>query len=136
MIKKKKQNYIFAVGKRKTAVARVRLFKGKGESLVNGISIEKFFPYVSDAVVWQKPMKITSTEDRFYVTIKIKGGGKNGQLEAVSFGIAKALAKFDPEKFRIPLKKAGLLTRDARERERRKVGKGGKARREKQSPKR
>jgi len=73
---------------------------------------------------------------KYYVTVKVVGGGKNGQLDAVVHGIARAFDKADREKFRPPLKRAGLLTRDARVRERRKVGTGGKARRKKQSPKR
>ena len=73
---------------------------------------------------------------KYYVTVKVVGGGKKGQLGATVHGIARALAKLDADTLRAPLKKAGLLTRDSRVRERRKVGTGGKARRKKQSPKR
>lgn len=131
----KKQNYVFANGKRKTASARVRLFKGEGENLVNGKRIAEYFPGLRNKALWTKPFELTDTFEKFYVTVKVAGSGKEGQLNATVHGIARALAQADA-KFRIPLKKAGLLTRDSRERLRRMVGTGGKARRMKQSPKR
>lgn len=136
MARKKKINYTFSVGRRRSASARVRLFKGEGENLVNGIAIEEYFPGVINKVDWSKPFKLTETEGKYFVTVKVAGGGKNGQLDAVVLGVSRALAEADKEKFRTPLKKAGLLVRDSRIRERRKVGMGGKARRKKQSPKR
>ncbi len=136
MARKKKINYIYAVGRRRSASARVRLFKGKGKNLVNQQPIEKYFPGKINEEVWAKPFRLTETLGKYYVTVKVVGGGKNGQLGAVVHGIARALALANREKFRPPLKKAGLLTRDPRIRERRKVGTGGKARRKKQSPKR
>ena len=136
MPRKKKINYIYARGRRKEASARVRLFKGKGENLVNEMPIEKYFPGEVNRQAWIKPFKLTRTEGKYYVTVKVVGGGQKGQLEAVVHGIARALAAADREKYRLPLKKAGLLTRDPRVKERRKVGTGGKARRKKQSPKR
>jgi len=132
----KKQTFIFAVGKRKTASARVRLFKGKGENLVNGIALEKYFPGPVNRVAWEKPFSLTDTKDKYYVSAKIAGSGKEGQLTALVLGIARTLILADPEKFKPALKKAGLLTRDSRIRQRRMVGTGGKARRKKQSPKR
>jgi small subunit ribosomal protein S9 len=132
----KKQNYIYAVGRRKEASARVRLHKGKGENLVNGIAIEKYFPSEVEKSYWLKPFKVTDTIDKYYVTAKIEGSGKAGQLTALVLGISRALSLADPEKFRHSLKKIGLLTRDSRIRERRMVGTGGKSRRKKQSPKR
>ncbi len=136
MPRKKKLKYTYAIGRRRTASARVRLFKGKGESIVNGMLINKYFPGVLMESVWVKPFKLTDTKDKYYITVKVVGGGKNGQVDAVVLGIARALSLVDRENFRPPLKKAGLLTRDARVRERRKVGTGGRARRKKQSPKR
>ena len=136
MARKKKINYTFSVGRRRSASARVRLFKGKGENLVNDKPIEEYFPGVINKVDWSKPFKLTETEDKYFVTVKVAGGGKNGQLDAVVLGISRALGAADKEKFRPPLKRAGLLARDSRIRERRKVGMGGKARRKKQSPKR
>jgi len=136
MPKKKKIDYIYAVGRRRTASARVRLFKGKGKSIVNDTPIEKYFPGAIYKNDYTKPFELTETLDKYYVTVKVVGGGSKGQLGATVHGIARALAKLDVEKLRPPLKKAGLLTRDPRKRERRKVGMGGKARRKRQSPKR
>lgn len=133
---KKKNNFTYSSGKRRTASARIRLFKGKGESLVNGKLINEYFPGKIMESLYTRPFKLTDTFEKYYFTAKIAGGGKNGQLEALVHGISKALSDLDREKFRIPLKKAGLLVRDSRIRERRKVGMGGKARRKKQSPKR
>ena len=136
MAKNKKINYVYAVGRRKSASARVRLYKGKGESTVNGFPVKKYFGYAMDQAAWAKPFGVLDVSDKYYVTVKVAGGGKSGQLEAIVHGISRALAKVNKEKFRPALKKAGLLTRDSRVRERRKVGTGGKARRKKQSPKR
>jgi len=136
MPKIKKINYSYASGNRRTAAARVRLFSGKGTNLVNDKTFEEYFPGAAQKVLWIKPFELTGTQEKYYVTVRVAGGGKHGQLEAVVHAIAKVLAQKDPEKFRIPLKKAGLLTRDSRVRQRRMVGKGGKARRQKQSPKR
>lgn len=136
MARTKKAKYIFAVGRRRRASARARLFKGRGESTVNGLPIEKYFPGEVNKALWQKPFVLTETEGKYYISAKVVGSGKRGQLEAVVLGISRAYSKADPEKFRAPLKKAGLLTRDSRARQRRMVGMGGKARRKKQSPKR
>ncbi len=125
-----KKNYTFAVGRRKSASARVRLFKGTGESLINGKKITAFLSELT------KPFKVTDTVGKYFFTAKVAGGGKEGQLEAVVHGISRTLVKLDSEKYRVPLKKANLLTRDPRRRLRRMVGTGGKARRKKQSPKR
>lgn len=135
MVKVKKVDYIYTVGRRRTASARVRLYKGKGENTVNKLPIEKFFDSVVFKNIWSKAFKQIDVSDKYFASVRVLGGGKKGQLDAVIHGIAKALAKAE-ENFRMPLKKAGLLTRDSRIRERRKVGTGGKARREKQSPKR
>jgi small subunit ribosomal protein S9 len=132
----KKLNYTYASGKRRSSSARVRLFHGKGENTVNGISLEKYFPGIINKSKWSKPFGLTETSEKYYFSAKVLGGGKEGQIDAVVQGLAKALAKVKPDKFRAPLKKAGLLTRDSRIRERRKVGMGGKARRKRQSPKR
>ena len=136
MARKKKVNYTYAVGRRKSASARVRLFKGKGVNTVNGKPFKEYFPKKTDEVVLKKPFQVVDASDIYYVTVKVVGGGKIGQLDAVAHGIARVLAKENKENFRTPLKKAGLLTRDPRVRERRKPGTGGKARRQKQSPKR
>ena len=133
---KSKRKYTYAAGKRRSATARVRLFRGKEENVVNEQPISKYFPGEVFKSTWMKPFELTETVGKFFVTVKVAGGGKSGQLDATVHGIAKTLNIYKPEKFRAPLKRAGLLTRDPRVRERRKVGTGGKARRKKQSPKR
>jgi small subunit ribosomal protein S9 len=112
------------------------LLKGKEESVVNNMPITEYFPGKISTHKWSKPLRLTDTFDKYYVTVRVVGGGKEGQLDAVTHGIAKALNKLDKDKYRPILKPAGLLTRDARIRERRKVDMGGKARRKRQSPKR
>jgi small subunit ribosomal protein S9 len=122
--------YTFAVGRRKSASARVRLYKGTGENMINGKKVIEFIAQLA------KPFKLTETVGKYFFTAKVAGGGKEGQTEAIIHGISRAFVKLDPEKFRVVLKKANLLTRDSRVRLRRMVGTGGKARRKKQSPKR
>lgn len=131
-----KPNYIFTLGRRKQAVARVRLFRSKGESLVNGVPLEKYFPGAVNQKLLLAPFEATNSIDKYHATIKVTGSGKISQLLAVLHGLSRALVKLNTEKFRLPLKKAGLLTRDPRKKQRRKVGMGGKSRRKKQSPKR
>lgn len=125
-----KKTYTYAVGRRKSASARVRLFKGAGENTINGKKVVEFITQLA------KPFKLTETEGKYFFSAVVAGGGREGQLEAVIHGIARSLVKLNPEKFRVTLKRSGLLTRDPRERQRRMVGTGGKARRKKQSPKR
>lgn len=131
-----KKDYVYAVGRRRTASARARLFKGDKESTVNDMVIGKYFPGDAFKATWQKPFTLTDTLGKYYVTVKVAGGGREGQLQAVVHAISRALTASDTEKFRTPLKAAGLLSRDSRIRQRRKVGTGGKSRRKKSSPKR
>lgn len=131
----KKKDFTYGVGRRREASARVRLFRGSGVTTVNGKPIERYFEGNILAETWTKPLKAVDMQDQYFATIRVTGGGKNGQVEAVALGLARALLKAKVE-FKSPLRKSGLLTRDARIRERRKVGMGGKARRKKQSPKR
>lgn len=134
--KVEKPEIIHAVGRRKESIARIRLYKGKGETLVNNLPIGEYFPSEVSRVAYMGPFELTDTVGKYYATIKVLGGGKTGQLEAMVHGLSRALVLLDKENFRPVLKKAKLLTRDSRTRERRKVGMGGKARRKKQSPKR
>jgi small subunit ribosomal protein S9 len=136
MTKYKKPTYIGGTGKRRSASARVRVFKGSGENLVNNIPVEKYFPGEINKAYWIKPFVLTNTLDKYYFSARIIGSGKKGQLDALVHGLARAFVKTDTEKFKSALKKAGLLTRDSRIRQRRMVGMGGKSRRKKQSPKR
>ncbi len=113
--------YIQAIGRRKTAVAQVRLYEdGKGAMVVNGIKLSKYFPGDLAANATQA-LKLTSHLRDFNVSVITRGGGKSGQVEAVRHGISHALLKFD-EKNREVLSTAGLLTRDKREVERKKPG--------------
>lgn len=129
-----KPKYYYAVGRRKRSSARIRLYPGKGETIVNSQPIEEYFKSVLKPF-WWKPFEITQTEGKFYVTAKIEGGGVKSQAEAFAHGVSRALVKVD-EKYKPLLKQAGLLTRDPREKERRKYGYAQKARAKKQSPKR
>ncbi|AKM82969.1 30S ribosomal protein S9 [Candidatus Woesebacteria bacterium RIFOXYC1_FULL_31_51] len=131
-----KKTYTFTVGRRKSSSARVRLFKGTGESLINGQKVSSIYQNKVSELSLNKPFKVTDTLGKFYFTANVAGGGKEGQLEAIVHGISRALVKLDSEKYRISLKTNNLLTRDSRVRLRRMVGTGGKARRKKQSPKR
>jgi small subunit ribosomal protein S9 len=122
------------VGRRKEAVARVRLRDGAGTLVLNGRALEDFFPTMAIRMRVMEPMQITQTQNRFDVDATLEGGGVNGQADALRLGIARALIEYDPE-LRPALKKAGLLTRDARAVERKKYGLR-KARKAKQYTKR
>ena len=128
--------YTHTIGRRKTATARVRLFQKKGESQVNEQLVAKYFPLLLDQQLLLRPLTLTKTDDKFYFTAKVAGSGIKAQRDAISHGLARALSTIDSDVYRPILKKEGLLTRDPRMKESRKVGTGGKARRKKQSPKR
>jgi small subunit ribosomal protein S9 len=114
--------YHQAVGRRKSAIARVRLYPGTGEFVVNGKESREYFGGRDlHQITVLSPLRLTNTADRFLVSVKVVGGGVSGQAGAIRHGIARALTRFDPE-LRPALKKAGLLTRDARVKERKKVG--------------
>jgi small subunit ribosomal protein S9 len=114
--------YYEGLGRRKTATARVRLHAdGSGQLLVNGQPYQEYFNREVDWTNLVMPLKLTRTEAQFDVTVLVEGGGITGQSEAVRMGISRALLKVDPE-FRSLLRKAGILTRDAREKERKKPG--------------
>lgn len=131
-----KVKYIEAIGRRKVATARVRIYEGQGDFVVNDSLVSSYFANFNHAPsYYMKPFELTGTKGKFSVTVKVSGSGLSAQMQAVVMGIAKALAKFNPE-FRTFLKPAGLLTRDDRMKESRKIGMGGKARRKRQSPKR
>jgi small subunit ribosomal protein S9 len=108
-------------GRRKQAVARVRLRTGGGTLTVNKRPIEEYFPSASHRMIVTEPLRLTTTEEQYDVDATIDGGGIAGQAGALRLGIARALAELDPE-LRDSLKKAGFLTRDAREKESKKYG--------------
>ncbi len=154
--KSKNLKYYQATGRRKEAIARVRLYIvgadktstvkkvtgdgsikiKQGEIYVNDSLIQKLFPAEYEKQRYMLPLKITGNGNRFAISISTSGGGKNGQLEAIIHGLSRAVELVDKEEYRPILKKYRLLSRDSRKRERRKIGTGGKARRIKQSPKR
>ncbi len=114
--------FYWGTGRRKTAVARVRLIPGEGSMVINGRTPEEHFGGVlSDSQLFL-PFRVTGTEGRFNVTIKVEGGGVVGQAGAIRHGVARALLQSDPDSFRVPLRQAGLLTRDPRMKERKKYG--------------
>ncbi len=117
-----KDKYLYAYGRRKTAVATVRLFSGKGISTVNGKPLDEVYPVKVDQIRLHKPFAVAELNaDNYYFTAQIKGSGPSSQLEALRLAIAKALASQGLE-FRAPLKKAKLLVRDPRMVERKKPG--------------
>lgn len=134
--KSRKKKYVYATGGRKAASSRIRLFKGKGEIVVNNKPIGEYFPGELAKIAYMKPFQVTDTIGKYYATIKVRGSGKNGQLDAAVHGLARALDKENKELYHTALKKHKLLTRDARVKERRKAGQMGRARKKKQSPKR
>jgi small subunit ribosomal protein S9 len=136
MARIKKIDYTFAVGRRKGAVARVRIYRGKAESTVNGKPTLKYFEGEIATRAIAKPFGATETSDKYYFSARVAGGGKEAQLSALVLGISRGLVKISSDKNRPILRKLNLLTRDSRIRQRRMVGMGGKSRRKKQSPKR
>ncbi|MCK5226843.1 MAG: 30S ribosomal protein S9 [Desulfobulbaceae bacterium] len=115
---------LYATGKRKTAIARVWLKPGEGTIQVNKKSMDEYFGGLLGKQAVEKPFQLTDTIGKFDVYATVKGGGKSAQSEALRHGISKALLEVDSE-YRLTLKKAGLLTRDPRVKERKKYGKKG-----------
>ncbi len=116
------QQYFEGVGRRKEATARARLYvQGSGRVLVNDKPVDEYFDREIDRIAVYAPLKLTGMESRFNVSIKVNGGGVTGQAIAARMAIARALLEADPE-FRLTLKTAGYLSRDAREKERKKPG--------------
>ena len=113
--------YFYGTGRRKTSVARVRVLPGTGSYTVNGKSAEEYFGLDTLLLLLKQPFAVTGTEGRFDVVCTVKGGGLSGQAGAVRHGISRALLQAD-DNFRPLLKKAGLLTRDPRMKERKKYG--------------
>lgn len=146
MTEKKKTNYFSAVGRRKSATARARIYPSssevlvgdhkltKGEIYVNNLPIEKYFSSASDKFAYSEIFRSTNTVGRYIATIKVEGSGMSGQLGAMVLAVSRALASADP-KYKEILAKKGLLSRDPRAKERKKPGLMG-ARKQKSSPKR
>lgn len=118
---KKENNYIYATGKRKSAIARVRITPGTGKITINGKALEEFYSLATLKAVVTRPFAVAKTMEKYDVIATVNGGGFSAQAGALAHGIAKALATTDGD-VRIAVKRAGLLTRDSRVKERRKYG--------------
>ena len=114
-------SFDYGTGRRKTAVARTRLYPGAGQIEVNGRPMEQYFPRKTLQMIVRQPLVLTKLAEKFDIKVNVCGGGISGQAEAVRLGIARALLQSDVE-LRGVLKRAGLLTRDARKKERKKYG--------------
>lgn len=129
-------DYIEAIGRRKVATARVRLYKTTGDFIINDKLVIEYFNTIPNVqALYNKPFELTNTLGNFTVVGKVSGSGLSSQLDAIIHGIAQALVKYDASN-KTHLKAAGYITRDDRMKETRKMGHGGKARRKRQSPKR
>jgi small subunit ribosomal protein S9 len=121
-VKTSLQEYFYGCGKRKTAIARVRLYpNGKGTFTINGKTIEEFVKVSTGFSIIKAPLKLTGTAKNFDISVVVSGGGVNAQTEAIRHGISRALLIYN-DTLRATLKKAGFLTRDARIKERKKPG--------------
>ena len=120
----KTTNEFLGTGRRKTAVARVRLATGSGKITVNRRAFDNYFPLETQRSVATRPLTVVGALEKFDVRVNVAGGGPNGQADAMRHGIARALIQFDAA-LRPPLKAEGMLTRDPRERERKKYGQPG-----------
>ena len=127
-------NYNYGTGRRKSSVARVFLKRGKGEIVINGRPIDQYFQRETGRMIARQPLELTNNKDAFDVLVNVSGGGESGQAGAIRHGISRALIDYDVT-LKAVLSNAGLVTRDAREVERKKVG-FRKARRRKQFSKR
>jgi len=115
------ESYVWGTGRRKCAIAQVRLFPGSGDIIINDKPYETVFPRPGHRRMIESPLLVTNTAGKFSISVKVNGGGASGQAGAIRHGIARALAK-ENELFKPTLRKEGLLTRDARVKERKKYG--------------
>ncbi|MCH7938728.1 MAG: 30S ribosomal protein S9 [Candidatus Marinimicrobia bacterium] len=113
-----------SIGRRKTAVARLRLFDGKGQISINDRKLDDYFPRLSHKIALTEPLQLVGLEGQYNIIVNVRGGGPTGQAGAIRLALARALEKVDGD-LRPLLKKAGMLTRDAREVERKKYGQPG-----------
>ncbi len=117
-----KTPYFYGTGRRKSSVARVRLYQGTGKVIVNDRPIDDYFGLETLKLIVRQPLTLTDTAEKFDVICRVTGGGVTGQAGAIRHGIARALLQYDSENLRPALKKAGFLTRDPRMKERKKYG--------------
>ena len=116
-----KKAYFYGTGRRKSSIARVRLYPGSGKITINGRDIDDYFGLETLKLVINQPFGVTNTIGKYDIVANVKGGGISGQAGAIRHGVSRALLLAD-DTFRAPLKKAGLLTRDPRMKERKKYG--------------
>jgi small subunit ribosomal protein S9 len=126
VVAKPKQFYgtgekFYSTGRRKTAVARAFIKRGEGSIVVNGRPLEQYFGRETARMVVKQPLDVTDLHNKFEINVTVKGGGNTGQAGAIRHAITRALIEYD-ENLRSPLRKAGFVTRDAREVERKKIG--------------
>ena len=115
-------NYYYGTGRRKSSVARVRVYPGTGKITINDRDIDSYFGLETLKLIVRQPLALTGTTEKFDIVVRVAGGGVTGQAGAIRHGIARALLQFDSENLRSELKKAGFLTRDPRMKERKKYG--------------
>ena len=113
--------YFYGTGRRKSSVARVRVYSGNGKITINGRDIDDFFGLETLKLIVRQPITLTNTADKFDIVVNVKGGGVSGQAGAIRHGLSRALVTLNPE-YRATLKAAGFLTRDPRMKERKKYG--------------
>ena len=115
------ENVFYATGKRKTAIARVRMFNGEGKFEINKRTLDEYFERETSKMIIKQPLVLTDTTGKYDIRVNVKGGGTNSQAGAIKHGISKALLEVSAD-YRGILKKAGFLTRDSRVKERKKYG--------------
>ena len=114
--------FFYGTGRRKSSVARVRLYQGTGKVTINGRDIDDYFGLETLKLIVRQPLNLTELTEKFDIECRVAGGGVTGQAGAIRHGIARALLQYDSENLRSSLKKAGFLTRDPRMKERKKYG--------------
>lgn len=117
-----KASYFYGTGRRKSSVARVRVYKGTGKIIINDRPIDDYFGLETLKLIVRQPLVLTDTDGKFDVICRVAGGGVTGQAGAIRHGISRALLQYDTENLRPLLKKSGFLTRDPRMKERKKYG--------------
>ena len=115
------ENVFYATGKKKTAIARVRMLQGEGNFKINNRTLDEYFERETSKMIIRQPLVLTETSGKYDIYVNVKGGGTNSQAGAIKHGVSKALLEVDAD-FRRILKKAGFLTRDSRVKERKKYG--------------
>ena len=115
-------NELYGTGRRKSSVARVRVYQGTGAITVNGRDIDDYFGLETLKLIVRQPLNLTELTEKFDIECRVAGGGVTGQAGAIRHGVARALLQYDSENLRSALKKAGFLTRDPRMKERKKYG--------------